>query len=152
MRRRWRIALPILATLGLLAPLAYLWQASLVPKHFSVMQMGYVDHGGGSQAGSAGHSGHGGAGSVSVETLVADPARKADQTFDLVAARGQLCPIGDRSVPGYTLNGTSPGPTLTVRQDELVEVRLRNESVSRGRSPCTGTASTYPTRWTAWPG
>ena len=57
-----------------------------MPKHFSVMQMGYADYGGGSQAGSAGHSGHGGAGSVSVETLVADPARKADQTFDLVAA------------------------------------------------------------------
>ena len=35
-------------------------------------------------------------------------------------------------MPGYTLNGTSPGPTLTVKQDELVEVRLRNESVSDG--------------------
>ncbi len=123
--------LPILATVALLAPLAYLWQASLVPKHYSVMQMGYVDTGGGPQAGSAGHSGHGGAGSVSVETLVADPARKADQTFDLVAAEATL-PIGDRSVPGYTLNGTSPGPTLTVKQNELVEVRLRNESVSDG--------------------
>ena len=90
MRRRWRIVLPILATVALLAPLAYLWQASLVPKHYSVMQMGYVDSGGGPQAGSAGHSGHGGAGSVSVETLVADPARKADQTFDLVAAEATL--------------------------------------------------------------
>ena len=35
-------------------------------------------------------------------------------------------------MPGYTLNGTSPGPTLTVKQNELVEVRLRNESVSDG--------------------
>ena len=131
MRRRWRIALPILATLGLLAPLAYLWQASLVPKQFSVMQMGYVDTGGGPGSLDPGHGGHGGAGSVSVETLVADPARKADQTFDLVAAQTALS-IGDRSVPGYALNGTSPGPTLTVKQDELVEVRLRNESVTEG--------------------
>ena len=66
-----------------------------------------------------------------METLVADPARKADQTFDLVAAQTALT-IGDRSVPGYALNGTSPGPTLTVKQDELVEVRLRNESVTEG--------------------
>ena len=35
-------------------------------------------------------------------------------------------------MPGYTLNGTSPGPTLTAKQGELVEVRLRNESVSDG--------------------
>ena len=59
-RRRWRIALPIAATVALLAPLAYLWQASLVPKHYSVMQMGYADFGV-SQSGPSSHSGgHGG--------------------------------------------------------------------------------------------
>ena len=131
MRRRWRIALPILATVALLVPLGYLWQASLVPKQFSVMQMGYVDTGGGPGSRSPAHGEHGAAGSISVETLVADPARKADQTFDLVATQTALS-IGDRSVPGYALNGTSPGPTLTVKQDELVEVRLRNESVTEG--------------------
>ena len=130
-RRRWRIALPIAATVALLAPLAYLWQASLVPKHYSVMQMGYADFGV-SQSGPSSHSGgHGGVDTVSVETLVADPARKADRVFDLVAAETELT-IGDRPVPGYTLNGTSPGPTLTVTQDQLVEVRLRNESVTEG--------------------
>ena len=127
-RRHRRLIIAIAATVALLAPLAYLWQASLVPKQFSVLQMGYVDTGG---APVSSHGGHGGTGSVSVETLVADPARKADQTFDLVAAETALA-IGDRSVPGYSLNGTSPGPTLTVKQDELVEVRLRNESVTEG--------------------
>ena len=33
---------------------------------------------------------------------------------------------------GYTLNGTSPGPTIRARQGDLVEVTLVNESVADG--------------------
>ena len=40
--------------------------------------------------------------------------------------------IGGRQVLGYTVNGTSPGPTLTVRRGQLVQVRVRNESVAAG--------------------
>jgi FtsP/CotA-like multicopper oxidase with cupredoxin domain len=48
-----------------------------------------------------------------------------------VAAQQNLN-IGGRSVPGYTLNGTSPGPTITAHGGQLVEVHLRNASVTAG--------------------
>jgi FtsP/CotA-like multicopper oxidase with cupredoxin domain len=47
-------------------------------------------------------------------------------------AEQQNLNIGGRSVPDYTLNGSSPGPTITTRQGELVEVRLRNATVKAG--------------------
>ena len=67
----------------------------------------------------------------SITDFVVDDARKADVRVDLVAEQQNLT-IGGRSVPGYTLNGTSPGPTITARQGELVEVHLRNASVKAG--------------------
>ena len=67
----------------------------------------------------------------SITDFVVDDARKADLRVDLVAEQQNLT-IGGRSVPGYTLNGTSPGPTITARQGQLVEVHLRNASVKAG--------------------
>ena len=57
--------------------------------------------------------------------------RKADVRVDLVAEQQNLN-IGGRSVPGYTINGTSPGPTITAQQGQLIEVHLRNASVKAG--------------------
>jgi FtsP/CotA-like multicopper oxidase with cupredoxin domain len=37
-----------------------------------------------------------------------------------------------RSIPGFTVNGTSPGPEIRARQGQLIEVHLRNESVADG--------------------
>jgi len=58
--RSLRIALPVLATVAIVAPLAWLWQASRVPTVYSVMTMGYLDYGRGAMAdmGGGGHSGH----------------------------------------------------------------------------------------------
>ena len=75
----------MLATLAILAPLAWLWQSSLVGKSYSVMGMGYLDYGGGP---SGGHD-HGSQ-ARSVNDLVVDPARKADVRVDLVAAQQDL--------------------------------------------------------------
>ncbi len=135
-RRRTRVLAPGVAAVMLLAPLAYLWQASLVPRQATVHDMGYVDYGvgaGGPGAGSGHGQGHGsgGSGSVSVTSLTADPARPADVRVDLVAAEATL-DIGGRAVPGFTLNGTSPGPTITATLGDLVEVRLHNASVAEG--------------------
>ena len=60
-RRGLRFALPVLATVAIVAPLAWMWQASLMPAAYSVMDMGYLDYGGGAQPdpASAGHGGHG---------------------------------------------------------------------------------------------
>ena len=69
---------------------------------------------------------------VDVTTLVADPARPADVRVELVARRGEVRVPGGRAVEGYTLNGSSPGPTIRARQGDLLEVTLVNESVAAG--------------------
>ena len=53
------LALPIVATLSIIAPLAWLWQDSRVPSAYSVMNMGYPDYGAGAMTDPDG-SGHGG--------------------------------------------------------------------------------------------
>ena len=140
-RRPLRLVLPVLATVALVAPLAWMWQASRMPGVYSVMEMGYLDHGGGVQPepNVAGHGSHGeanGPGHHSgpgrlITDLVADPARPADVRVELVT-RQEVLTIGGRSIAGFTVNGTSPGPEIRVRQGQLIEVHLRNESVSAG--------------------
>jgi FtsP/CotA-like multicopper oxidase with cupredoxin domain len=143
--RALRIALPILATVAIVAPLAWLWQASRVPAMYSVMEMGSLDYGGGatSDPSTGGHGGHGqghGQGDMPghrmasprlVTDMVADPARPADIRVELVT-RQQMLSVGGRTMAGFTVNGTSPGPEIRARQGQLIEVQLRNESVTDG--------------------
>ncbi len=112
----------------LLVPLGVLWWSSLLPSSLSVMQMGEADFGTGGQP--LEHH-HGEMHGMSVTDLVVDPQRKADVTVDLHAASAQLS-IGSASVAGYTVNGTTPGPTIRARQGQLVEVRFANDSVPGG--------------------
>ena len=107
---RVRLVVAVLAALAILAPLAWLWQSSLVAKSYSVMGMGYLDYG---AARSAVMIMVRKARSIS-DLRVVDPARKADERVDLVAEQQNLT-IGGRTVPGYTINGTSPGPTITAQ-------------------------------------
>jgi len=133
-----RVILPILATVAIVAPLAWLWQASRVPGSYSVMDMGYLDYGGGAMPdmGGGGHMpGHVHSPSSKpvrlVTDMIADPARPADVRVDLVA-RQQMLTVGDRSIAGFSLNGSSPGPEIRAEQGQLIEVHLRNESVANG--------------------
>jgi FtsP/CotA-like multicopper oxidase with cupredoxin domain len=136
-----RVAVPVVATLSIVAPLAWLWQDSRVPAVYSVMQMGYLDYGMGAMADTSG-GGHGGhmqgqmgdhdmTPSRLVTDMIADPARPADVQVDLVA-RKQMLTVGGRSIPGFTVNGSSPGPEIRAKQGQLIEVHLHNESVSDG--------------------
>src|SRR4029450_9701335 len=123
---RARLVVSIVATVAVLAPLAWLWESSRVGSSYSVMGMGTLDNGGGPV------NGHGhGTTDRSVTDLVGDSTRKADVRVDLVAEQQNLA-VGGRSVAGYTLNGTSPGPTITAHQGQLIEVHLRNASVKAG--------------------
>src|SRR6188472_2946715 len=107
--RALRIALPIVATVAIVAPLAWLWQASRVPAAYSVMDMGYLDYGGGVQPDPslAGHAEHGGAGAHAgtvmrpITGLVADPSRRADVRVELTAAAASL-EFGGQEVAGFT--------------------------------------------------
>src|SRR5215213_9107911 len=105
-----KIVLPILATVVVMAPLAWLWQASRVPAMYSVMSMGYLDYGGGAMPDpdGEGQGGHG-QGEVHdhrlmssrlVTDMVADPARPADVRMELVTRR-QTLSVGGRFISGY---------------------------------------------------
>lgn len=136
-RPRLRLVLPLAAALAIVVPLAWTWQASLLPDRYSVHDMGYVDLGGGSAApghGGAHGSGHGSdaAGSTSVEDLVERRTGTPDARFELTARQERFALPSGREVDAITVNGTTPGPLLTVREGDLVEVVLANESVPDG--------------------
>jgi FtsP/CotA-like multicopper oxidase with cupredoxin domain len=135
-----KVVLPVLATIAIVAPLAWLRQASRVPDAYSATDMGYLDYGGGARPdpSAGGHGahrqgtghGHHSAPARLITDLVV-PSRPADLQVDLVA-RQQMLTIGGRSMPGFTVNGTSPGPEIRAIEDQLIEVHLRNESVADG--------------------
>jgi FtsP/CotA-like multicopper oxidase with cupredoxin domain len=137
-----KVVLPMLATVAIIAPLGWLWQASRVPGVYSVMDMGYLDYGGGAMPDAGGEGAHGGhmQGHVHghssqparmITDLVTDPARPADVRVDLVT-RQETLTVGSRLFSGFTVNGTSPGPEIRATQGQLIEVHLRNESVADG--------------------
>jgi FtsP/CotA-like multicopper oxidase with cupredoxin domain len=128
--RRIRLALAGAMTLLVLAPLAWLWQDSLLPEAYSVVDMGYVD-GGGAGDRHANHGSHGAAGQR-VTDFVADPARPADVQVTLIARQERFRLASGREVDGYTLNGASPGPLIEATAGQLVQVRFVNESVPDG--------------------
>ena len=121
----------------MVTPIAYLWFGSLMPAGYSVLSMGIPDYGGGPvPAGGHDHGSGvpGGNGPTrSVTDLIADPSRKADVVVDLVA-RQQDVTVGGRTIRGYTVNNTTPGPAISAIEGQLIEVHLRNESVTAGIS------------------
>jgi FtsP/CotA-like multicopper oxidase with cupredoxin domain len=135
---RKRLLVACLATAAVVLPLAWLWQASRIPSSYDVMAMGYLDYGGGAHAGADGHGMAGMAdatppgGTVSVADLTADPDRPADVVVRLVARKQKLTLASGETVDGYTVNGRSPGPQITVTVGQLLEVHLRNVDVPDG--------------------
>jgi FtsP/CotA-like multicopper oxidase with cupredoxin domain len=133
-RSRVRLAVACTATAIILGPLVWLWQASLMPDGYSVMNMGYADRGGGPEGSVMAYGGHGhhAMAGRSVTALTADPGRPADVTVTLTARKERFRLPSGRDVDGYTLNGQSPGPVIRAVIGELVQVRLINESVPDG--------------------
>jgi FtsP/CotA-like multicopper oxidase with cupredoxin domain len=95
-----------------------MWQASLLPDSYDITEMGYADYGGGPRVGHDHHH-HG----MAVADLVADPDLPADVEITLTARRD-----GSR----YTVNGSTPGPTIRAVQGDLVQVTLHNENIGDG--------------------
>ena len=124
---RRRVLIALVATLVVLAPLGWMWQQSLVPSGLAPMDMGYADYGGG-PAMSMAHAGHG----RDLSKLVAPANQAADVSVKLVARKESFDISGRGPMKGYTLNHTSPGPRITAKQGDLVEVTLVNESVPDG--------------------
>jgi FtsP/CotA-like multicopper oxidase with cupredoxin domain len=127
-RNRRRTLIAVVVALVVLAPLGWLWQASLLPDSYSVMDMGYPDHGGGPHHSMAGMPMAG----RSVASLTEVRSGPADLDVTLTARKEQVRLASGRVVDGYTLYGTSPGPVIRAEQGQLIQVRLVNESVPDG--------------------
>lgn len=124
---RRRLLIALVAASALVLPLAAMWNASRLPSSYSVMDMGHPDYGGGPTT-LTGHAGMG----RSVAELTADRSRRPDVELTLTARKERFRLPGGAEIDGYTVNHTSPGPTITAVQGQLVEVRLVNESVPAG--------------------
>jgi FtsP/CotA-like multicopper oxidase with cupredoxin domain len=126
-RERRRLLIALVATAAVLAPIGWFWQGSRLPSTYSVMDMGYADYGGGSQT-MTHHELMG----RSVASLTADPGRKADVSVTLTARKERFRLASGDMFDGYTVNGTSPGPTIRAAEGQLIEVRLVNVNVAAG--------------------
>ena len=115
MRASARIAIAVAASVAVLGTLGYFFIDSLVPSTYDMTTMGYADSGGGPEV-------HRHAGGISVADLTG-PSRPADVQVTLTARREN---------GRYTLNHTTPGPEIRVRQGQLLQVTLVNESVPDG--------------------
>jgi len=132
-RPRTRTVIAVVAAVLVLGVPGWLWWSSLLPSRYSVMDMGYVDAGGGPTAGPVAMAGMPGmARGRSVATFTDPTTARADVRVTLVARKERTRLASGQEIAGYTLNGTSPGPQITAVEGQLVEVRLQNASVPAG--------------------
>jgi FtsP/CotA-like multicopper oxidase with cupredoxin domain len=115
-------------------PVGYFWWTSLVPSTYSVMDMGYVDLGGGpgSVDGHGAHDGHVAATGTSVADLTGPQDGTPDVEVSLTARKQTFRLASGEEVDGYTLDGRSPGPTIRATVGDLVQVTLVNKDVEGG--------------------
>jgi FtsP/CotA-like multicopper oxidase with cupredoxin domain len=144
--RRTRLLAATAATLIIIGGLGSLWVASLLPASYTATDMGVMDMGevltaANSGADHAGHTGDGTGGNGrgadrgtpnDVTAFVEHRPGPPDVSVTLTARLERVTLAPDLSLTAYTLNGATPGPTIRARQGDLVEVKLRNESVPEG--------------------
>ena len=133
---RVRLIVGLVLTLAIVLPLGWMWWNSRLPASYSAMDMGEMEYGGGPGSASSGEHhdmesmAHGT--STSVVDLDTTTKRKADVVVNLTARQGKVRIASGKTVEGYSLNDRSPGPLIEATVGQLVEVRLRNESVKGG--------------------
>ena len=138
--RRARSVVSVAAALAILGGLGWLWAASLLPGAYAATDMGVMDTGEGPISADSGHIhpgghlGHGPDGGTAhdLTTLVERQSGPPDVSMALTVRLERITLADGLSLTAYTINGTTPGPTIRARQGDLVEVRLINESVPGG--------------------
>ena len=132
-RRRVRLAVAFLATAAVVVPLGWMWVASFAPASFSVARMGTPDYGGGPAPAHRHGPGALAATGRDVRTIVEPDTGRAPDVALTLTARAERVRFGSGPpVAAYTLNGTTPGPTVRARAGDLVQVTFVNESVPGG--------------------
>jgi FtsP/CotA-like multicopper oxidase with cupredoxin domain len=113
-----------------------MWWDSRLPASYSAMDMGEIDYGGGPGGASSGEhhdmENMSKGSTVSVADLDTETKRPADVVVELTARQGKVELASGKTVNGYSLNDSSPGPLIEATVGQLVEVRLQNESVKGG--------------------
>lgn len=139
---------------GVVAWYAVSVEASRLPERTNMGDHGTADYGGGPEFahgadgrsgsgllaasmvrdGSHGEeSGHrGGGDAVSVSDLTGPKTGEPDRRSELTAREGRVSLDSGKVIDAWTFDGESPGPEIRVREGDLVEVKLRNESIERG--------------------
>jgi len=69
---------------------------------------------------------------VSVTSLDTPKGARPDVVVDLAVRHGKLKLASGRTIEGYTVNGTSPGPTIEATVGQLVEIHVHNVNVTDG--------------------
>lgn len=134
MAGRFRLWCAVLAVVPVVGLVAWLVLGSRAPGSAAATEMGYPDLGGGASMRHS-HTGHvaaGPGGNVSVAALLADRTRPADVVVTLTARVEATTMPDGTAFEGYTVNGTTPGPTLTAATGQLVEVRFNNDNIADG--------------------
>ncbi|ROP30082.1 multicopper oxidase [Couchioplanes caeruleus] len=117
--------LPWLATLTTLALIAAIF-GLYVQNQAPAQAAGHAHHRSSLESSAAGRP------SIAVASLTGLHQGKPDVRFTLVAAHGKIRLSSGAQIDALTFNGASPGPTLRVRQGQLVEVTLVNTDVAEG--------------------
>ena len=112
----------VLAGLGFLGLLGWMWWHSRLPGRYDVMDYGVVDLGGGPAVpgpmfSPAGLKGGGG---------------RPDRRVTLTAERAKLSLASGAKIDAWTFDGRVPGPEIRVRQGDLVDVTLINKDIDDG--------------------
>jgi FtsP/CotA-like multicopper oxidase with cupredoxin domain len=142
---RNQVATRISAALAalILAFVGWQWWQSLVPSTYSAMDMGHPDFGDGEEFTHVGggedleHTAHGNAAAPSVPArdvteLTGTIEGRPDVRVELVAREETTTLVSGEEVKAYTLNGSTPGPSIDATRGDLVEVTFRNEDVEDG--------------------
>jgi FtsP/CotA-like multicopper oxidase with cupredoxin domain len=87
--------------------------------------MGHAEYGGGP-------GGHDHSTGTQVAELTGPTTGEPDVAVELTAGQGIFRLASGEEVEGYTLDGSSPGPTIEAQQGDLVQVTLTNEDVAEG--------------------
>ncbi|GAA1737298.1 hypothetical protein GCM10009809_35590 [Isoptericola hypogeus] len=132
-----RRVLAVVVAAAVVGTLAFLWQTSRFPARFSVTEAGHFERGSGPRGAlPSGHDHHGSGGvpgaAVTVDDLTEPLDGPADVARTLTARTAPIEVADGAELDGYTLNGSTPGPTIHATQGDLVEVTLVNESVTGG--------------------
>ncbi|OUM97608.1 MAG: hypothetical protein BAA02_08005 [Paenibacillaceae bacterium ZCTH02-B3] len=120
----------------------FLWsmERGRFPASMPMIHPETFDYGGGVVPAGAATSGHhdpharhaAASAAVSVDELAGPRTGEPDARFTLVARKKRIeLPSGD-AVEAWTFNGQVPGPSLVVREGDLVEVELVNQDIDLG--------------------